>query len=509
MLDHDTARPTHSPSLAPHTPAASGLSARQGWRLRYWIILGYAVPVILAIFSAGVVSNQATRLRAQTVIVNRRGQANAMIRDWALYAERQSQLTRGYLLQPDPDRERRFEEAIRRIDALEVTLEPLVADALQEQRLAELFAVEQRLEDINVSLIAQARRGDVEGAIAAWRTDTGRQQSEQIARLTEEFNTRQAELFEESMALEAAAYNTLMTTVWGSAIASLLIALAAGAWLLWSITQRMTATTSTLAASTSEIAATIEQQERTASQQAASVNETTTTMDELGASSSQSSEQAEAAATAAQRALELADGGTRAVDETLASMNSLRDKVGAIAEQILRLSEQTNQIGSISQLVSDLANQTNMLALNAAVEAVRAGEHGKGFAVVAAEIRKLADQSKQSAQKINDLVGDIQHAINSTVMVTDEGTKTVESGATIAQETATAFVGVADAVNNVVLSNQQISLNIRQQATAIAQVVQAMNAINQGAKETASGITQTKLGTQNLREATAALQEMV
>ncbi|MGD1717232.1 methyl-accepting chemotaxis protein [Dapis sp. BLCC M172] len=93
-----------------------------------------------------------------------------------------------------------------------------------------------------------------------------------------------------------------------------------------------------------------------------------------------------------------------------------------MAQQITRLSEQTNQIGNISQLVGDLANQTNMLALNAAVEAVRAGEHGKGFGVVASEIRKLADESRKSAEKIYTLVADIQTSINSTVLATEAGT---------------------------------------------------------------------------------------
>jgi len=175
----------------------------------------------------------------------------------------------------------------------------------------------------------------------------------------------------------------------------------------------------------------------------------------------------------------------------------------------MQLSEQTNQIGSISQLVSDIANRTNMLALNAAVEAVRAGEHGKGFAVLAAEIRKLADQSKQSAEKINGLVSQIQNSINTTVMVTDEGTKTVDSGMQIAQNTALAFAGVKESVNNVVMNNQQIALNIRQQSTAFEQVLSAMNAINQGARETSAGITQTRIGTQKLNEVTAELKELV
>jgi methyl-accepting chemotaxis protein len=258
-----------------------------------------------------------------------------------------------------------------------------------------------------------------------------------------------------------------------------------------------------------QIFSTLEEQERVASQQAASVNETTTTMDELEASSRQSAEQAKAAVAAAQQALVLTQDGTQAVGETLEGMFVLEQKVGAIAQQIVRLSEQANQIGSISQLVSDLANKTNMLALNSSVEAIRAGEHGKGFSVVANEIRKLADQSQNSAEKISVLVSEIQSAINSTVMVTDEGTKTVAAGVQIAQKTDQAFTGVADAVNKVVLNNQQISLNLKQQVDAIQQVVQAMESINQGAKETAVGINQTKVGTQQLNETALNLQQMV
>ncbi|MBD2043709.1 MCP four helix bundle domain-containing protein [Microcoleus sp. FACHB-672] len=256
-----------------------------------------------------------------------------------------------------------------------------------------------------------------------------------------------------------------------------------------------------IVSSSTEIAATVEQQERVASEQAALVNQTSTTMEELRASSRTAAEQAGAAAASAQQALSLSEGGTHAVKLTLKGMATLQEKVGAIASSITRLSDQAGQIGSISGTVSDLGSKTNMLALNAAVEAVRAGEHGKGFAVVAAEIRKLADESQKSAEKINGLVKDIQVAINSTVMVTEEGTKTVTNGVKIAQKTANAFKGVAVAIDQVVMNNQQIALSAGQQAVAIQQVVSAMNVINTGSQQTASGITQTKVGTQKLNEA--------
>lgn len=266
---------------------------------------------------------------------------------------------------------------------------------------------------------------------------------------------------------------------------------------------------SVLTSSTSQIAATVDEQERTAHQQSTSVNQTTTTMSELAASSRLTAEQSDGVAGGAREALELAEAGVHMVDELTGGMASMKAKVNAIAEQISHLSEQTHQIGTITSFVSDLANQTNMLALNAAVEAVRAGEHGKGFAVVAAEIRKLADQSKRSAERIQSLVGEIQQATDSTVMATDDGSKTVEQGLTVGKRTAEAFQGVSRAMTSVSENVQQISLNVKQQAIAVNEVVQAMTLINNGARENATGAAQTKQGVHQLNHASERLKALV
>ncbi len=254
---------------------------------------------------------------------------------------------------------------------------------------------------------------------------------------------------------------------------------------------------------------TVEMQEITVNMQANSAIETSGTVNELGAISVQSAEQAEAAATGAKQALSLSEDGTRSVQQTLQGMSGLRDKVDAIANQIVNLSEQTGQITVVSDLVADLASQTNMLALNAAVEAARAGEQGKGFSVVADEIRKLADQSKKSADKINVLANDIQAAINRTVMVTDEGTKTVNEGIDLARSTADTFVGVTDAVNNVYLNSQQISTSAKQQAVSIQQVLSSMTTISQGSQESAVGMHQVKMTTRELTQVADELKAAV
>jgi Methyl-accepting chemotaxis protein (MCP) signalling domain len=265
----------------------------------------------------------------------------------------------------------------------------------------------------------------------------------------------------------------------------------------------------TIVNSSGAIVDTVQLQELTVNLQANSAIETSTTVNKLGDFSSQSAEQAEASSNGARQALSLAEEGTKSVQQTLRGMTDLQYKVDNIAQQIVNLSEQTGQITIVSDLVADLASQTNMLALNAAVEAARAGEQGKGFSVVAGEIRKLADQSKKSADKINALAEDIQTAINRTVMVTDEGTKTVKESIDLAQETASTFVGVTDAINNVVLNSQQISTSAKQQAIAIQQVLSSMTMISQGSQESAVGMHQVKMTTRELTQVADELKAAV
>ncbi len=93
-----------------------------------------------------------------------------------------------------------------------------------------------------------------------------------------------------------------------------------------------------ISTSSHEIATTVQQQERAIAGQAISVNQTTSTIEELGASSHQSAEQATASAANARQALVLAEEGTKAVHQTIRGMSTLKDKVEAIAQAIIRLS---------------------------------------------------------------------------------------------------------------------------------------------------------------------------
>jgi methyl-accepting chemotaxis protein len=479
------------------------------WRLRYQIALGYAVPIVLSTLATGIVLSNVQAMRQQEADFQRVVKVEEQVGHLGFDVQTLSRATRGYMLDANSASANDFTEARQQVDRLLDSLRSVILDPQQQQTFTRLEADIRQLIDINAQLIELVRRGQTAAAITEWKRDGGRAAINNIEASFERLRERQAALVRQGLQRQDSALNFLTNVSLGTTGLVVLASALLGWWIVLAVARQLSGVSTTLAASSSEIAATAEQQERTASAQAASVNETTATMDELSAASRQSAEQAESAAAASQRVLQLVGDGNRAVSQTLDSMSEMRLKVSAIAQQISRLSEQTAQIGNITQLVTDVANQTNMLALNAAVEAVRAGEHGKGFAVVAAEIRKLADRSKESAQKIDGLVTEIQGAIDSTVIATEEGSKRMETGMGATQQTAAAFDEVSRAIDSVVISNQQISLNIRQQAIAVEQVVQAMNALNQGAKQTAEGIVQTRIGTQRLEEAARALQAIV
>jgi len=417
---------------------------------------------------------------------------------------------RGFIYSGQEEFLQPYNKAVSTIDQQVENLAITISDnPIQIKNVKEFEKIATEEMEYLQTTIEYKKRGREEELRELVVSGTGRQIMDRIRAKIEEMEEIENQLLDERYETANRASFLVRIVTWGSLVLILIVGIITVVIINRVVIKPINQITNIIASSTTEIAATIQQQERMASEQANSVSTTTTTMDELSSSSQQCSQQAQATVNAAQMALQVAEKGGFSVAETVEGMTQLKQKVGEIANQIIKFSQQTNQIGTISKMVSDLANQTNMLALNAAVEAVRAGEHGKGFSVVAGEIRKLAEQSRLSAEKINGLVVEIQSLINSTVMVTDEGTKTVNLGMKITENTTQAFRGITDSVSNVAANNQEIYLNTQQQAAAVLQVLEAMNSLELASQETAGGIGQTRVGIEQLKQAALQLKSIV
>ncbi|MGE5659356.1 MAG: methyl-accepting chemotaxis protein [Actinomycetota bacterium] len=471
-------------------------------KLRSRILIGYLVPIPLSCLIAGLVysnNNQVQKSMTTATLVRDLYEVTDVMELRASAIER---ATRGYLLMPDityvevfNQSAEKLNEVIEATESLAKKPEASFLTTEEKKNIADNIALSRKLLELDRKMIALATTNKKAEALQIFRSDETSKIINKINQLNDRLNVTLKQHLQTQDNFLSSSIALVNNVALIGTLVSALIALSFGLLIAGQISKTIKDSISIIAASATEIATTIEEQERVAVQQAASVNETTTSMDQLGASSRQSAEQAAAAAAGSRHVLALAIGEQEGDLQSHRNRVTLQEKMEQVQSQILRLSEHLSQIYTITNAVSDLASQTNMLALNASVEAVRAGEHGKGFGVVAIEIRKLADQSRRSAEKINSLIGDIQNATNSTVIVTEEGTKAVEE--------------IVSAINEVTVNIQQISLNAKQQALAVQQVVEAMNGLNTAAQQTATSINQTKVGTQQLNQTALNLQSLI
>jgi len=228
-----------------------------------------------------------------------------------------------------------------------------------------------------------------------------------------------------------------------------------------------------------------------ATQQDQEITNTSSAVEELTVSMKQVSNNAEASAEAARRALDAAEQGNRAVSDTLEGMQRIRSSVQATAKKIKSLGDRSLEISEIINVINDITEQTNLLALNAAIEAARAGDAGRGFAVVADEVRKLAEHSRSATKDIAALIKAIQAETNEAVVVMEEGTREVEVGAGLADQAGKALEAISSVVRQSAELVQEISLASKQQVRGTEGVANAMQIISGITRQTTQGARQT------------------
>ncbi len=233
-----------------------------------------------------------------------------------------------------------------------------------------------------------------------------------------------------------------------------------------------------------------------------SINLITKSIQEVDASATQSLQ-------VASRTLAVTEEGARAVQNTVAGMDEIREQIQETSKRIKRLGESSQEIGEIVDLISDITEQTNVLALNAAIQAASAGEAGRGFSVVAAEVQRLAERSAEATKQIGSLVKAIQGDTQDAIAAMETSTVGVVSGAKLANAAGQSLREVERVSRELATLIGSISVSTQVQTEMANDVAASMTGILQITAQTTEGTKRTSASVVELANLATGLKASV
>ena len=201
----------------------------------------------------------------------------------------------------------------------------------------------------------------------------------------------------------------------------------------------------------------------------------------------------------ADKAIEAVEQGRVIVQELSGKSDTTVSLTRVLVDDIDAVQKNSEEIKSFVDVINSIAGQTNLLSLNASIEAARAGEAGRGFAVVAEEIRKLADQSKESGNKIHEIVKKIGETADKTTASAREAESMVNEQARALQETVNVFEMIQDCVGELVEGIRLITQRLEESMLEKDKVESSLQNIASVSEEVAA----------STQEVTATLGEQV
>lgn len=205
---------------------------------------------------------------------------------------------------------------------------------------------------------------------------------------------------------------------------------------------------------------------------------------------------------------EKATEGKKLAKDSADQIDVINKHVAGSSEVLASLKEKSDHIGKILNMITDVADQTNLLSLNAAIEAARAGEQGRGFAVVAEEIRKLSDETGESAQQIAKLISEMQAGINKYISVMHTTAGKVQQGVRIIGDAEKSFEDIAQSVSILPEKIQEITGQIENTVKAAGNGENSMKHITEVSQQLAAGAEEMAASTEEQSASINILSKM-
>ncbi|MGE7611182.1 MULTISPECIES: methyl-accepting chemotaxis protein [unclassified Paenibacillus] len=180
-------------------------------------------------------------------------------------------------------------------------------------------------------------------------------------------------------------------------------------------------------------------------------------------------------------------------------MESINRSIHSLSQQVQGFVNRSQEIGGAVGVIKGIASQTNMLALNATIEAARAGEQGRGFAVVADQVRKLAEQSAESANQIAEMASGIQSEADNAMKVMMSSMSEVRGGTEIIQQAGRSFGEIRLSIDSLAEQVQEVSGAVEEITAATEEIVESLRSVTTIAETTAASTQHVSAASQEQR----------
>ncbi|MEI2283772.1 methyl-accepting chemotaxis protein [Paenibacillus polysaccharolyticus] len=532
------------------------------------LLIGFSSVLLLLIAVTAISYFQFVSLeKTYTDLINDRTSKLLKIKNMTIDLKSQQVALRNYIMKPGQENEDAFQQAYEDYIKLSEALKATVASSNMKQYLADSSELMIKYYDIAKNIMSLTKQGNVE-EISGLMENTVPPLITEFENIVESMENHQQKAMDEGIAAANVQTATVLRLIIILGIVSILIGLAiaiiigrmiskpvqavaqatsriaegdltgatlkvrnkdeigemAEAFNVMSVNlrslihqvndgaERVAASSEELTASTEQTAIANEQVATTMGEiatgmdaQVRMVSEGFQTMNELATGFRQVAENTTVVSEKAAEASAQTISGSESIRTAVGQMNSIQNTVSSLAGVIEELSKHSTDIVKMVDAISEISAQTNLLSLNAAIEAARAGEHGRGFQVVATEVRKLSEQSAQSAGEIVGLVSSIETGMRNAAHSMSVVSSEVQEGIQLVHQAGSTFDHIRTSVSGVAGQAQEVSASIEQMNAGVEQINASMKSIMDVTENAAAGTEEVSATTE---EQLSAMQEI-
>ena len=265
----------------------------------------------------------------------------------------------------------------------------------------------------------------------------------------------------------------------------------------------------TIVSTVEQIDASLKDQTAGVSEISSVVSQISSATEELAASTAELDAMAREIAELSRFLKDRAESGGKNILTVLNYLDELLGKMSDISSKVQILEEKSQKIGDILKIIDSIAEETHILSINAAIEAAAAGEHGRRFSVVASEVRRLAQESREAARSIAEIIKEVEGATQDSVFATEEGLSIAREAKNRADEARESVMEIIENIKKEDEHSSRLSLSTGQIKSSTEQMALSLKELKETAEKASMVIADTTSAIEGLAQLAREMKSLV